>query len=124
MSKMVDVHVFAQMHGVDRSTVCWWCKTGKIPGVVMVNVERNGFFRQKYMIPADAQPVSRRKPYQKRAKAVVEKPKRREMTEREKSLYIIKYCGIKTYREIADALGMDVMEVRRRYDHLHDRMGV
>lgn len=124
MARMVDIKEYMLLHNVDRTTVSWWCKTGRLPGAVMVNTDMQGMCHKKYMIPADAVPVKRNRQYTRKTPPKPKPKQRREMTEREKNLYIAKYCGTKTYREIADALEMDVMEVRRRYDRLHEKLGV
>lgn len=128
MGEMIGVNEYAERNGVDRSTVHYWITTGKLEGVVKVKSDNKYFCKDRYMIPADAKPQKRTWTSKKQPEPPKQqpkpKPKRKNYTEREKNLYIAKHCGTMTYRELADELELDVMEVRRRYDILHEKLGV
>lgn len=123
---MVKASEYADMHGVAAKTVLYWCSKGMIEGVEKVK-RGQGF---QYLIPQNAAPRKPYRPQKKRKTKPKEPPKPKEpkpkrvWTEREISLHIRRFCGTRTYQQLAEQMGISVQEVRRRYDLLHDKYGI
>lgn len=124
---MLTAAEYARRMGCSKKTVANWCRKGLIPGAVKAEKGEGFFF---WMIPEGAKVTKPYKPQKARQKKAtetpaMEKPKpKRKMTEREISLHMIRYCGTRTYKQLAEETGKSVQELRAKYDHLHERLGI
>lgn len=124
---LLTAEQYAERMGCNKKTVILWCSAGRLPGAVKAEKGKGFYF---WLIPEGAEPT---KPYipkeitrEPKPKAEAPKPKKpaRPKTEREISLYIRRFCGTRTYRQMAEELGMSTLEIRARYDRLHERDGI
>ena len=132
---MISAAEYAERNGYKRQTVLYWCKAGWIEGVRKEETRLFGG-KMRYLIPEDAKPqkplrVYKKKPKpQKPPKPKKQKPKPEPKKEpplegkMAKVEHILRYCGVRTYRQLAEDTGWPIEEVRRIYEELHDAYGV
>ena len=113
----------AEKWGVAPSTVYYHLIRGHVPGAIKHKPAFEG--GPCWEIPDDApRPV----PYgccrtKKNPRKARKKPVGLPVAPQEKEAYIRMYAASKTYREICDATGLRMHEVRRIYDRLHALYG-
>lgn len=123
--KLLSAKEYAEQMGCGRKTVLNWCAQGNMPDARKVEREGGGY---AYLIPENARPIKcheskmgHRRKAEKEQEAA--RPARKR-TEREISQYIRRHCGTRTYRQLSEELGLSTMEIRARYDRLHERDGI
>lgn len=124
--RMLTTAEYAERYHYRPKSVAYWCKTGKLQGVVKETSKTRGFAGFRYMIPEKQALETPKRDYVRTApkKMAPPTPKVVLKSNREKMKHILKYCGVKTYKQLSMDTGWPVMEVRRVYDELHEALGV
>lgn len=114
----MTVREAAQKWRMPDKTIYHYASTGRIPGACQPNEYSNAWF-----IPPDAKKPAKRKrgpkPGFKRRKDAFAP-----MTAQEQEAHILRFCTLKTYRELCADTGLVVGEVREIYDRLHALHGI
>lgn len=124
--RMLTTVEYAEKYHYRTQSVAYWCKTGKLKGVVKEPLETRGFAGFRYLIPEQQMLETPKRDYVRKMQKKIDPPTPKVVlkSNREKMQHILKFCGVKTYKQISMDTGWPVMEVRRVYDELHEALGV